>query len=1332
MIKHETDENVKQNQSLDAKEGLVKDQGVEGLDKQGGLKKKPAKGAAPVGRKIASTKVMSPAMAGVQSAQTKAMSPTAAGAQLGEQAVDKSRPGMGLNVPEVAGPKDAQKKGDKKAQAKGAGAEKADDKKGTAKKGELAEAEKVSKKEDKKAANKEKAKGKAAGADKKAGAPAGAEGEVEKKKEAEAPKKKEPEKGRAKRVGKGATKSKPKAASKKGGALGGGGGGRGRKKGGGGGGGGGGGSIAVPSIGGGGPTLSPKPEGAGNNAVERFANSGLSYQVKSLGGLGAKTDVDYQKNKSEVDGKIPDEGGSPGGHEAGSAKATAAGDQTKQGNVAIKTNNFDTSANIDQGKQESINQGLKGGLGGGGEEIPPAPQVQVDKTAIESGRSEESTKYAAAQSDGSNKVSSLKKDLPVRGFDDVKAQKPEVNVEGNVAEAGDVAALADVQELSSEGQGILDVSELATSATASMQGAVSQVAEAESKTKADADAEIAKHEEAVEQERQKADAEEKAAIEAKKGELEAQVASESAQYNAEISSYDAENQSLINSANSELDSEKGKAQGDIDREHAKGVRDKQAKEQEAEGKKNDKSWLDKAADWVKSKIEEVANWLKNAIRTIIETVKKAIFAAIDTFVAVVSKINKGLGDKLKKAFDKFKKILDKLAKALIDFVDKAIDYIAQKAKELVDKVVTAIQALVDALKEFINALLTALKAAYDAAVNAIKGILSGLAEIFKKIFMKACEFAGVDPGIFASAMGSVREIIKNPGQFFGALARGFVQGFRNFGANIGENVKAVFTNLWNLWLGSAGVSMPGSFSVQSLIKLGLEIIGVDVNSILKQMGIKNIDDLNDLDDSAPGAKFVRELQSGGIGALVKYVQAHVGDIAKEIMNAAIQSIVQAAATQAIAKLAMLATPVSGIIAALKAVWDLVQFVRSNLSAIAGLATSVIGLMGSAANGDSSGVAAAVEASLCQVIPLAIDLCLRLAGINVGGKIQALLGRVRTKIKGAVDKVIGKFKGGIGKKKNGRKKPAQKTAKQKRHEAEDQERAAKKKEEKRKQKQGRAGAFADRVNSGLDARKEKSKGKAIDVTALAGALNGEKKGNLGVNLDNVGGLKGRENARNKKVKEKKLQNLAKKEKETGKILADKQKEYKAKYGKGKSKSKTKEQLKLEKEIAKLRTENNKQKKETARFRKENQGLQGSPAGRDTNQKDKTSTKPRDLAEIKKAEKEKAKSDRASVQANVDFSKELFSNSKDLEELRQRYPELASQNVMDQQIAVGTEIRRLKDLQKQAAKDPAAKAAFDESPEGKKLKELENKAVVLKAMLRPNKKSLGAAKALEKNG
>jgi len=59
------------------------------------------------------------------------------------------------------------------------------------------------------------------------------------------------------------------------------------------------------------------------------------------------------------------------------------------------------------------------------------------------------------------------------------------------------------------------------------------------------------------------------------------------------------------------------------------------------------------------------------------------------------------------------------------------------------------------------------------------------------------------------------------------------------------------------------------------------------------------------------------------------------------------------------------------------------FVRENMSAISGLASAVVNLMAGAVKGDSAGVATAVEATLCQVILLVVDLFFAIGGDQCG-------------------------------------------------------------------------------------------------------------------------------------------------------------------------------------------------------------------------------------------------------------------------------------------------------------------------------------------------------------
>ena len=994
--------------------------------------------------------------------------------------------------------------------------EKAGDKDEAAKKKEVEEEkkEKEEKSASKESEKKEEKSEKAQGEEK--AAKEGVTGDEQTEKDAQKGAKEKPEKG-----------DKSAAGGSAGGVSAGGGGGAG------GGDGAGGGAIGLPSIGGDGPTISPKGEGGGNNAVEAFANSGLSYQFENEGALGGKVDADLEKDKSEIDSSLPGEEGA----EINDGTADAAMEQaitaTKKTNEGQKKSNFDASTSLDSTadkKAEASANASKSAINNAStEEIPDTPTVEVDYSGVDAAKTEEAAKYASAKSEGSAKVASLDKTVTPRGFDDIKAPKADLEAEAAAMESGDSPLAAEVAELSEEGKGILDISEFAEQSSASMESAKAQVAEAEETRKADTEAQIAEHEEAIAQEIEKANEQEQQAIDAQTAEMDAQIEAESANYEAELSAFDAEQQAEISAARTKLDTEKANAQSQIDAEHAKAKKEKADKEKEADAKKKEKrSLLQRIGDAISSAFEAVVNWLKDAVSAIVNVLKQAVCAILDAFVEVVSLINKDLGEKLKKAVDKFKDFLDKLAQALIDLVNKILDAIVEAVKAIVEAVVAAIEALVEAFKAALKAIWEALKAAFKAALEVIKAALSALADLFLVIFKKACELAGVDP---APMIAAAKNIIKDPGAFFSTLWSGIKQGFGQFKDNIGQNALAMVKNLMTLWLGPAGIIIPDNLpSVGGFITMGLSIIGIDVSGIVGaiEKRLKKEDTKEEVEQEPEVEKEPSELEkvleaikTGGISVVVEHIKPHLSGIGGEIIKATIQSLLPELIAKGVAKLATMCNPVGGIVAALKGVWDLIQFFRANFEALSGLGSALLGVLVNAANGDSGAAANAVEAALCQAIPLAIDLILRLIGLNIGAKVKAIVGKISEKIRGVVDKFISKLNNTkLMKKINGnklvqkvtdgqgvlptskeREQYNKKKEEEKKQQAEDTKRVRERDATQNGSKTAAMGNWGTDLSNKVSDMKTAQKNKVFNATGLTSALKGNKEGNLGVNLDN---------------------------------------------------------------------------------------------------------------------------------------------------------------------------------------------------------------------------------------
>lgn len=810
------------------------------------------------------------------------------------------------------------------------------------------------------------------------------------------------------------------------------------------------GGIDVPTqLGAGAPTVAPKGAGTGKHAVEAFSNSGLSYQVENFGGLGDKASADVEKSQKAIEDKLPGEEGVEINDGKADSDLETTVSQTKDSNEGVRDNAFDANTTVDlenaTGVKDAIEAQKTATNNAGKDDIPEEPVLEADTSYLEEGRIESDSKHSDAQSSGDAAVQSIDRTLPERGFDDI--HDPRIELEATEAlETENVATAEEIAGLDDEGKGLMDVCEAADSSAGEISAASAQIDAAEEQSKADADAEISEHNEAVEKAKAEASEEEAKIVAEQKSDLDSKVDSEKTQYQNDIGKLNEEQKAEITKAQGKIDSERSKVQSELDKEHKKAKEDKKNAEKDAEKEgKGSSNVFKKAANWVKDKVKKAAAWLKEKLSTIINAIKQKICSLLDRFADYVSLINKDLGAKLKKCTEKLKQYLDKFANKLIELVNKAIDKVTDKINQLVDKVVAKIEALVTAFKAAISAIGKWLKEQYDKALAAIKKVLSALGNIFLFMLKKAMELAGVDPSIFANALAAAKEIIHHPGRFFGALAKGFVQGFKNFAKNMPGNLLQIAKNLLNLWLGASGVQLPEEFSVQGFLKFGLQLIGIDIDSIMKTLGLdklwgigktvagsfndaakdvkKDQETKNKVDETKPGEQkdknewdFIQNTMDGiknsGIGYFVSQMKDHAGDIVKEILMEALKTIAVEAAKKGIEKLAMLATPASGIIMALKAAWDLIQFVRNNLSAISSLATALINVLGSAAQGDTSSVAAATEAAICQAVPLLIDMLLRLCGINVAEKIQGVIMKLRKKVSGLLDRVLKPLKSKI--------------------------------------------------------------------------------------------------------------------------------------------------------------------------------------------------------------------------------------------------------------------------------------------------------------------------------
>ena len=794
---------------------------------------------------------------------------------------------------------------------------------------------------------------------------------------------------------------------------------------------GGGGGMALPAIGAGAPAApAPKGEGSGKNAVEAFATSGLSHQLEHHAELGPKTQEDIQKSETEKKTKLPGEEEAEindGSVDAEKQASTEASKATNEGNKEI-TFESKMNANLEAAGSDASAKIKAQKISGGGDDIPNEPTVEADTSSIDEAKAEETEKYNQTKSEGAEKVSSLDKTLPERGYDDLKLPKSVLDEQEAALETSAIAMAAELEQFHEESKGILDFTQEAESTSAQMQEASAQVDSAEAETDAQIDASVAEHEAEIEQIRADAKTNEDEQMAALETEMNSKIDEQSAEFESEAAGYDAEHQGYVTDARSQIEQGKQKAQRDIKRE--KQNADKEKKSAEDNDKKEEKAWYEKLADAAKDAAKKFVSGLKALVSKIINKFLEVVNNLLDTFADLVSKVNKDLGNKLRTAFDKFKKLLKKLADNLIKVINAILDKALEIFTAIVDATVEAINAAVEAFKELIAQILETLREAYRQALSTIKAALESLANIAVAIFKKACEFCGVDP---APMLAAAANILKDPGAFFSTLWAGIKQGFSQFVSNMPANLMVIAQNLLSMWLGGSGLNGIDELpQIRGFIQLIFSLMGIDVSKVLKPITAvwdayqerkkaaeeaakaqaepgEKVEEIKDPPEAIKLKNTIDMIMAGGLPVIADLIKDGLGGLKGEILSALFSSLVPPLIGKAIAKLATMANPVGGIIAAIKAVWDTVQFFRSQFDAIAGLGSALLNVLVEAGNGNAGAAANAVEAAICQAIPLAIEILLRVIGINIGAKVKGVISKFSTRVKTWLDKYLSKFK-----------------------------------------------------------------------------------------------------------------------------------------------------------------------------------------------------------------------------------------------------------------------------------------------------------------------------------
>lgn len=379
-------------------------------------------------------------------------------------------------------------------------------------------------------------------------------------------------------------------------------------------------------------------------------------------------------------------------------------------------------------------------------------------------------------------------------------------------------------------------------------------------------------------------------------------------------------------------------------------------------------------------VQRVANLVETRLRE-----AKALVAAgqgeIKSYVATLSPKLKGVGlEAQKKVSDQFAE----LERGIEDKKQQLAQSLAQKYKEAFDKADKALKEIQDANKGLVQA------------------FVEKLGEVIKIIM----EFKGKLMAVLRKGWDVIKGILADPIGFLGNLIGALKQGFNQFKANIGKwLLKGIIGWLFGA-LAEAGVTPPADFSLPSILKLVMQILGITYDRMrakaVKLLGPTAVTVIEKLVD------YVKTLMTGGPAALWEQVKGDLANLKEQVLGEIRNMIITEVIKAAVLKIVSMFNPVGAFVQAVLAIYNTVMFVVEQASRIAALVSSVVDSVSAIASGAIGAAASKIEESLGAAIPIVIGFLARLVG--VGGlpkKATAVVKKVQGVIDAAIDKLLGK-------------------------------------------------------------------------------------------------------------------------------------------------------------------------------------------------------------------------------------------------------------------------------------------------------------------------------------
>jgi hypothetical protein len=323
-------------------------------------------------------------------------------------------------------------------------------------------------------------------------------------------------------------------------------------------------------------------------------------------------------------------------------------------------------------------------------------------------------------------------------------------------------------------------------------------------------------------------------------------------------------------------------------------------------------------------------------------------------------------------------------------VSDLIDYLPDWPSDVIDYAKKLFRPLVDDILTFIK----------DVVVKILEFIVRGALRLAGPWGEKVWE-------IIQAAGAVLMTILEDPLGFAKNLFAAVIKGFKQFGSNIWDHIKAGLLGWLFGTLRGLDLEMPERLDFKGLISIGLQIVGLTYAHfraiMVKKLGANGERKMTYIEKSVEAVKIL--VKEGFLGMWQRVLQM-IDNFRETVIGGIRDFVIKSLIMGGISWLAGLSNPVGAVIKVVLSIYNMIVTFLERLDQILEVARSIFASIGAIAAGRIQEAADFIERTMAATIPVVISFLAALVPVTgITNSIRNIIAKLRGAVERAIDRLV---------------------------------------------------------------------------------------------------------------------------------------------------------------------------------------------------------------------------------------------------------------------------------------------------------------------------------------